>query len=324
MHLPTGNTLPNGSGITYAGGTTFPMGSANVILYAIWTTAYSVLYNANCTPTSGNVPTDSTYYAPGATVVVLGQYRNLTRTGYAFAGWNTQSNGSGTTYTQGQVFSMDPANVTLYAVWTHTYNVTYDPNGSTGRKCSDLCQLLFARRIGRRYGNPGSLVRTSFVFAGWNTQANGSGTTYTHGQSFTMGSANMTLYAAWTPTYSVTYNANGSTGGSVPTDSNHYLQGATVTVLGAGSLINTGYAFAGWTASTTGVAGASYSIGSTFKDGFSQREPVCRLDSNGSHVHQFRNEYRDYRIYNNPDRYHLQFPSESQALVIGHFIIVPI
>ena len=66
------NTLPNGSGITYAGGTTFPMGSANVILYAIWTTAYSVLYNANCTPTSGNVPTDSTYYAPGATVVVLG------------------------------------------------------------------------------------------------------------------------------------------------------------------------------------------------------------------------------------------------------------
>ncbi len=82
-----------------------------------------------------------------------------------------------------------------------------------------------------------------------------------------MGSANMTLYAAWTPTYSVTYNANGSTGGSVPTDSNHYLQGATVTVLGAGSLINTGYAFAGWTASTTGVAGASYSIGSTFKMG---------------------------------------------------------
>ncbi len=44
-------------------------------------------------------------------------------------GWNTQSNGSGTTYTQGQV-KMGIANVTLYAVWTHTYNVTYDPDGA--------------------------------------------------------------------------------------------------------------------------------------------------------------------------------------------------
>ena len=162
---------------------------------------------------------------------------------------------------------MGSANVTLYAVWTHTYNVTYDPNGSTGGSVPIDANYYSPGALVNVMGNPGSLVRTSFVFAGWNTQANGSGTTYTQGQSFTMGSANMTLYAAWIPTYSVTYNANGSTGGSVPTDSNHYLQGATVTVLGAGSLINTGYAFAGWTASTTGVAGASYSIGSTFTMG---------------------------------------------------------
>ena len=56
------------------------------------------------------------------------------------------------------------------------------------------------------------------------------------GATFTMGSANVTLYAMWTLTssfaYTVTYNGNGNTSGSVPVDPNTYTQGATVTVLG--------------------------------------------------------------------------------------------
>jgi hypothetical protein len=53
--------------------------------------------------------------------------------------------------------------------------------------------------------------------------ANGSGTTYAAGATFTMGTSNVTLYEMWTtnPTYTVTYNGNGATGGSVPTDSNN-------------------------------------------------------------------------------------------------------
>jgi hypothetical protein len=43
-------------------------------------------------------------------------------------------------------------------------------------------------------------------------------------------------------TYSVIYNGNGATGGSVPTDSTNYLQGQTVTVLGnTGNLVNGSY-----------------------------------------------------------------------------------
>ncbi len=34
-----------------------------------------------------------------------------------------------------------------------------------------------------------------------------------------------------TPTYTVTYDGNGNTGGTVPTDSNNYEQGATVTFI---------------------------------------------------------------------------------------------
>lgn len=44
-----------------------------------------------------------------------------------------------------------------------------------------------------------------------------------------------------------TYYANGATGGSVPVDSTVYETGDTVTLLGnSGSLVRTGYTFAGW------------------------------------------------------------------------------
>jgi hypothetical protein len=59
--------------------------------------------------------------------------------------------------------------------------------------------------------------------------------------------------------YSVRYNPNGATGGDVPQDSTNYIQGATVTVLGnnAGTLVNPGYAFDGWSTEPNGK-GAVY------------------------------------------------------------------
>ena len=37
-----------------------------------------------------------------------------------------------------------------------------------------------------------------------------------------MGAANVTLYAVWTPQYTVTYAGNGSDGGAVPVDGTIY------------------------------------------------------------------------------------------------------
>jgi hypothetical protein len=66
----------------------------------------------------------------------------------------------------------------------------------------------------------------------------------------------------------LTYNGNGSTGGSVPIDSNSpYTNGATVTVLGnTGNLVETGRSFAGWNTAADG-SGTSYQPGSIFKMG---------------------------------------------------------
>ncbi|OIQ72387.1 listeria-bacteroides repeat domain (list_Bact_rpt) [mine drainage metagenome] len=90
----------------------------------------------------------------------------------------------------------------------------------------------------------------------------GSGTTYAVGATFSI-SSDMVLYAAWSAT--VTYVANGATGGTVPVDSGSpYMNGSTVTVLGnTGSLVKTGYTFVHWH-TTTDVSTIHYAPGDSF------------------------------------------------------------
>lgn len=69
-------------------------------------------------------------------------------------------------------------------------------------------------------------------------------------------------------TYSVIYDGNGKTSGSVPTDSNSpYEEGDEVTVLGnTGSLAKTGYTFTGWNTAADG-SGTHYDAGDQFDMG---------------------------------------------------------
>ena len=85
------------------------------------TVSYIVTYNANGA-TSGSVPTDSTKYASGASVPVLGNTGTLAKTGYTFDGWNTKADGTGTSYAAGSNFSITE-NTTLYAKWAHVHNM---------------------------------------------------------------------------------------------------------------------------------------------------------------------------------------------------------
>ena len=66
--------------------------------------------------------------------------------------------------------------------------------------------------------------------------------------------------------YTVTYNANGATSGSAPTDaSSPYASGSTVTVLGnTGNLTKTGFEFADWNTAADGN-GTTYVPGDSTK-----------------------------------------------------------
>ena len=80
--------------------------------------------------------------------------------------------------------------------------------------------------------------------------------------NFDIGSGDIDLTAR----YSVAYDGNGYTAGSVPVDSNTYIFGGIVTVLDSGDLQRSGHVFAGWNTGLNG-GGTSYAAGDTFTIG---------------------------------------------------------
>ncbi|WP_185602108.1 immunoglobulin-like domain-containing protein [Paenibacillus sp. 598K] len=75
---------------------------------------YTVSYEGN-EHTSGGVPPAQTFAEGAQATVALAV--SLFRTGHLFAGWNTEPDGSGISYAEGDEFTMGAADVTLYAQW---------------------------------------------------------------------------------------------------------------------------------------------------------------------------------------------------------------
>ncbi|MEY2370740.1 InlB B-repeat-containing protein [Lysinibacillus capsici] len=218
--------------------------------YEVPNNYYNIIYDANGA-TGGSVPQDDGKYEENALVTVKVNSDNLVKTGYTFKGWNTQADGKGTAYAVDDTFPMGTENIILYAEWVanQTYTVKYDANGATSGIVPQNSPLYEENEKVMVQGNSGNLVRTGYTFKGWNTQADGKGISYAENATFQMGKADVILYAQWTanPTYTVIYNANGATSGTVPKDSTLYEENETVMVQGnSGNLVRTGYTFAGW------------------------------------------------------------------------------
>lgn len=85
-----------------------------------------------------------------------------------------------------------------------TYNVTYDANGATGGTApvdSDNHESGSSVTV---LGNTGSLIKDGYNFNGWNTAADGTGTSYAAGGSFNI-SSDTTLYAQWVAKQNISY-----------------------------------------------------------------------------------------------------------------------
>jgi uncharacterized protein (TIGR02145 family)/uncharacterized repeat protein (TIGR02543 family) len=160
----------------------------------------------------------------------------------------------------------------LTAIDTASANVkvSYDGNGSSGGSTPTDATNYKSGMLVTIRGNTGNLAKTGYAFAGWNSKADGNGTNYTPGDTFSIGANSITLYAKWMinqSTKSIIYIGNGHTGGNVPLDSNKYISGATITILGnTGNLIKTGSIFKGWNTKNDG-SGTDYQAGSTFSMG---------------------------------------------------------
>ncbi|MGG1553618.1 InlB B-repeat-containing protein [Paenibacillus ferrarius] len=173
--------------------------------------------------------------------------------------------------------------VTIRTLAIPTFSVTYHTNDGTGTVPTDS-NVYYQGETVTALGS-GDLSRPGYTFAGWNTQADGNGTTYAVGAAFNIGTADVELYAKWTqnPTYTVTYVVYGGTG-AVPIDSNAYEQGTPVTVLGnTGNLARPGYTFAGWNTQKDGN-GTTYRAGATFNIGTENVELYAKWTQNPTYT----------------------------------------
>ncbi|MEX1115054.1 MAG: InlB B-repeat-containing protein [Akkermansiaceae bacterium] len=149
----------------------------------------AVIYRGNGA-TAGTAPVDAASpYAPGATVTVLGA-GSLVKTGFAFAGWNTAPDGSGTTYAAGSTFGIT-GSTHLYAQWFgQPYTVTFNANG--GSAPDPVTKVV---EFGATYGMLPTIVRTGYEFTGWFSTLTG-GNLVTSASNVTTAS-NHTLFARW-------------------------------------------------------------------------------------------------------------------------------
>ncbi len=129
----------------------------------------------------------------GANVTVAANA--FTRTGYSFLRWNTEMNGGGTNHAADDVITLTE-DLTLYAIWTpNTYTVTLNAEGGTGGSTS--VSATFDEAM------PSIAVPTKagYVFSGYFTGTNGTGTQYYDGNGSSTNSwaiaADTELHAYW-------------------------------------------------------------------------------------------------------------------------------
>lgn len=143
--------------------------------------------------------------------------------------------------------------ITLYAQWNST--ITYNGNGQTSASSTVPAPTTAkGTAANTTLANAGTMLKTGYTFSGWNTQADGLGTSYASGLTTYQSSGSTTLYAKWTRT--ITYDTNSANSGSPSRATDVFVNSTTPTISTfptVGTMVKTGYTFAGWSTTTTGT-----------------------------------------------------------------------
>lgn len=215
---------------TYGAGDPF-IPTVNDTLTAVWLADIIVSYAG----VTGTVPTDTVVHAGDSFILPEAP----THDDQVFTGWKSANTGmifaAETLYTPA-------ADDTMTAQWTDKYVITVDPADGSGTTTTNKVAP------GSNVTVPAAPARTGYIFGGWYSDANAQ--TYAPGYLYTP-AGNDTLTAQWKQLYTVSYDENGATSGTAPTETAK-VEGTVFTVKGSDLALD-GYTFAGWKSEVNGV-----------------------------------------------------------------------
>lgn len=209
---------------------------------------YSVKFDSN----AGNGTMEDQSFVYGTEQALT--KNTFTKTGYTFANWNTESDGTGTKYSDEQVVKdlVESANgsITLYAEWIPIeYIVVFDANGGTGNMNDQTFKYDEVQTL-----QENKLVKPGYVFSGWNLAKDGSDTSYANKESIlnltSVNGERITIYAQWSAnSYTVVFNVNGGKGIML----DQIFTYDVAKNLRPNTFTKKGYTFAGWMKSENGT-----------------------------------------------------------------------
>jgi len=236
--------------------------SGSVTLVAQWTPiTYTVSFNGS----GGENTMSPQSFTYGVTQALT--ENAFTKTGYKFTGWATSPGGAHVYDDKEEVSdltSVDGGEVKLYAIWAPiTYGIAFDGNGHTSGSTTGHTGVNYNTSVTLNLNN---FNKTGYAFAGWATTPSGA-VAHSNGASVsnltTVDGATVTLYAKWTPiTYTVIFNGNGSTSGTMDNFTATY---DVVHPFPTNNYVRNGHTFIGWSTTTTssGLIDNIYNLAST-------------------------------------------------------------
>ena len=292
------NTEPDGSGIHYSSGSFgFDFLQEDLELYAIWSDPLTLTLHAN----NGTEDTESLtganpfYYYSFGTEISLScigdnvRFPMFQNSGYVFKEWNTKPDGTGTAKFAQSFMDDLTEDLDLYAIWETPHTLTVHSNNGADETASVTGSNPFRARpnyissnneyVNFEFNKPG------YTIYGWNTRADGSGTTYHFYEDFEL-TGDLDLYAVWGPAYTLTVHSNNGadktayiTGGNPFQISSNYINANGTSVYY--QFDNPGFAISGWNTKADG-SGTNYRIGVNIEltenlDLYAQWVPAMKL-----------------------------------------------
>jgi hypothetical protein len=258
------NTSADGTGTSFTNGETYSFAD-DTGMYAQWLLipmSHSVTFFEN-----DNVSDTVNSFMTASQPMQLTAFSNIRPVfqdaGSSFTGWNTAADGSGTSYADGSMYSFS-VDIGLYAQWTApiaSHEVTFDENASASDSVTST-QTMSAPSSLTLFSNlQPTFVNAGHIFTGWNTAANGSGTSYANGASFGFAS-DITVFAQWSQAIPSTVEIMLNEGSSGSPSVNG-LVGSTIVLPILSTSLNPGFTFDGWNTAANG-SGTAFAGGTSF------------------------------------------------------------